>query len=62
VLAVACGPAQDLLELFSEAVELPAPVEIVLFDQDKGALAYAYARLKPGDRPAAGTGEDRLSP
>jgi len=54
VLAVACGPAQDLLELFSEAVELPAPVEIVLFDQDKGALAYAYARLKPVIDPLRG--------
>ena len=54
VLAVACGPAQDLLELFSQPVELPAPVEIVLFDQDKGALAYAYARLKPVIDPLQG--------
>jgi extracellular factor (EF) 3-hydroxypalmitic acid methyl ester biosynthesis protein len=54
VLAVACGPAQDLLELFSEPLELPAPVEIVLFDQDKGALAYAYARLKPVIDPLQG--------
>ena len=54
VLAVACGPAQDLLELFSEPLELAAPVEIVLFDQDKGALAYAYARLKPVIDPLQG--------
>lgn len=54
VLAVACGPAQDLLELFSEMKELPAPVEIVLFDQDKGALAYAYRRLKPVIDPLHG--------
>lgn len=47
VLAVACGPAQELAELLSEIDELPAPLEIVLFDQDKGALAYAYRRLKP---------------
>jgi extracellular factor (EF) 3-hydroxypalmitic acid methyl ester biosynthesis protein len=47
VLAVACGPAQELVELLSEMPELPAPLEIVLFDQDKGALAYAYRRLKP---------------
>jgi SAM-dependent methyltransferase len=54
VLAVACGPAQDLLELFSEPLELAAPLEIVLFDQDKGALAYAYARLKPVIDPLQG--------
>lgn len=47
ILALACGPAQELMELFQEIPELPAPVEIVLFDQDKGALAYAYRRLKP---------------
>jgi hypothetical protein len=47
VLAVACGPAQELVELLQELPELPAPLEIVLFDQDKGALAYAFRRLKP---------------
>jgi extracellular factor (EF) 3-hydroxypalmitic acid methyl ester biosynthesis protein len=47
VLAVACGPAQELLELLDEVPNFPAPIEIVLFDQDKGALAYAYKRLKP---------------
>ena len=47
VLAVACGPAQELVELLNEMPEMPAPVEVVLFDQDKGALAYAYRRLKP---------------
>jgi len=47
VLAVACGPAQELVELLQEIRELPAPLEIVIFDQDKGALAYAYRRLKP---------------
>ena len=54
VLAVACGPAQDLLELFSEVKDVPYPVEIVLFDQDKGALAYAYGRLKPVIDPLHG--------
>jgi extracellular factor (EF) 3-hydroxypalmitic acid methyl ester biosynthesis protein len=56
VLAAACGPAQELLELFAEARErgLPVPVEIVLFDQDKGALAYAYRRLKPVIDPLQG--------
>lgn len=47
ILAVACGPAQELVELLEDVPELPAPLEIVLFDQDKGALAYAYRRLKP---------------
>jgi hypothetical protein len=47
ILAVACGPAQELVELLNELPEMPAPLEIVLFDQDKGALAYAYRRLKP---------------
>jgi extracellular factor (EF) 3-hydroxypalmitic acid methyl ester biosynthesis protein len=54
VLAVACGPAQELLELFAEVTDLPAPVEIVVFDQDKGALAYAYRRLKPVIDPLHG--------
>ena len=47
ILALASGPAQELFEVFGELDELPAPVEIVLFDQDKGALAFAYRRLKP---------------
>lgn len=46
VLSIAAGPAQELYELFEEADELPAPVEIVLFEQDKNALAHAWRRLK----------------
>ena len=46
LLAVACGPAQEIVELLQESAELP-PLEIVLFDQDKGALASAYKRLMP---------------
>lgn len=46
VLSVASGPAQEVFELLSEAEELPERVEIVLFDQDPGALAYAYGRLR----------------
>jgi extracellular factor (EF) 3-hydroxypalmitic acid methyl ester biosynthesis protein len=38
ILSVAAGPAQELFELLHE---------IVLFEQDKGALAYAYGRLRP---------------
>jgi SAM-dependent methyltransferase len=47
VLSIAAGPAQELVELMAELPELPAPLEFVLFDQDKGALSYAYRRLKP---------------
>ncbi len=47
VLAIASGPAQELSELLQEMPELPAPLEMVLFDQDKAALAYAYRRLQP---------------
>jgi extracellular factor (EF) 3-hydroxypalmitic acid methyl ester biosynthesis protein len=46
LLSVASGPAQELVELLEEAKDFPAPLEIVLFDQDKGALAYAWRRLK----------------
>jgi extracellular factor (EF) 3-hydroxypalmitic acid methyl ester biosynthesis protein len=47
VLAIAAGPAQELCELLSETPRLPAPIEVVMFDQDKGALAYAYRRIQP---------------
>jgi hypothetical protein len=47
VLAIASGPAQELVELLSQTEELPAPMEVVMFDQDKAALAYAYRRLQP---------------
>jgi len=47
ILSVAAGPAQELYDLFNEMDEMPCQLEIVLFDQDKGALSYAYRRLKP---------------
>jgi extracellular factor (EF) 3-hydroxypalmitic acid methyl ester biosynthesis protein len=47
VLGIAAGPAQELLELLSETPHLSAPLEVVLFDQDKAALAYAYRRMQP---------------
>ncbi len=47
VLSIAAGPAQELAELFSELDEVPVPVEIVLFEQDKNALAHAWRRLSP---------------
>lgn len=47
VLSIAAGPGQELYELIHELPDLPMPLEIVLFEQDKGALTYAYRRLKP---------------
>jgi hypothetical protein len=46
-LSIAAGPARELQELLSQVGELPAPLEIVLFEQDRGALAHAYRRLQP---------------
>jgi hypothetical protein len=46
-LSVAAGPAQEVYELLKQRKTLPVPVEIVLFDQDKGALSYAYRRISP---------------
>src|SRR6202171_3364227 len=56
VLGIAGGPAQELLELLSETPRLPAPLEVVLFDQDKGALAYAYRRMQPLTENREGSG------
>jgi extracellular factor (EF) 3-hydroxypalmitic acid methyl ester biosynthesis protein len=47
ILSVAAGPAQELVDLFREMEDLPCKLDIVLFDQDKAALSYAYRRLKP---------------
>jgi extracellular factor (EF) 3-hydroxypalmitic acid methyl ester biosynthesis protein len=46
VLSIAAGPAQELFELFQQIDELPVPVEVVLFEQDKNALAHAWRKLK----------------
>lgn len=45
VLSIAAGPAQETFELLQERDHLEHPMEIVLFDQDKTALGYSYARL-----------------
>jgi hypothetical protein len=45
ILSIAAGPAQELWELFNELDDLPVPVEVVLFEQDKNALAQAWRRL-----------------
>jgi extracellular factor (EF) 3-hydroxypalmitic acid methyl ester biosynthesis protein len=46
VLSIAAGPAQEVYELLRDRQSVSSPLEIVLFDQDEGALSYAYARLK----------------
>lgn len=46
ILSVAAGPAQEVFELLSEAKEIPVPIEIILFDQDEGALAFAFGRMR----------------
>ena len=47
VLSIGAGPAQELHELFQDLDEMPVPLEIVLFEQDKNALAHAFRRLTP---------------
>jgi extracellular factor (EF) 3-hydroxypalmitic acid methyl ester biosynthesis protein len=47
VLSIASGPAQELFELLQEQEEIPVPLEVVLFEQDKNALAHAWRRLTP---------------
>jgi hypothetical protein len=47
ILSIAAGPGREVQDLLSGMDEIPAPLEIVLFDQDKGALAHAYRRLRP---------------
>jgi extracellular factor (EF) 3-hydroxypalmitic acid methyl ester biosynthesis protein len=46
ILSIAAGPAQETYELLQECETLPRPLEVVLFDQDKRALAFSYGRLK----------------
>jgi extracellular factor (EF) 3-hydroxypalmitic acid methyl ester biosynthesis protein len=48
ILSIASGSAQELHELFGELKNPPTPVEVVLFEQDKNALAHAWRRLSPG--------------
>jgi SAM-dependent methyltransferase len=46
ILTIAAGPAQEVYELLAERETIDAPLEIVLFDQDKRALSYSYGRLR----------------
>jgi extracellular factor (EF) 3-hydroxypalmitic acid methyl ester biosynthesis protein len=47
VLSIAAGPAQEIYELLRDAADVPVPLELVLFEQDKSALAHAWRRLSP---------------
>lgn len=47
LLSIAAGPARELQELLREVDALPVDLEVVLFDQDKGALEHAFQRLRP---------------
>ncbi len=47
VLSIGAGPAAELHELFHELDDMPVPLEVVLFEQDKNALAHAFRRLTP---------------
>lgn len=56
ILSVAAGPAQELYELLTER-EFPQEIEIVLFDQEVGALTHAHRRLTS---VTAGTTKNRV--
>jgi extracellular factor (EF) 3-hydroxypalmitic acid methyl ester biosynthesis protein len=46
IISVAAGPAQEVYETLAEVRDIPGEVEIVLFDQDKRALSFAFPRLQ----------------
>jgi extracellular factor (EF) 3-hydroxypalmitic acid methyl ester biosynthesis protein len=45
LLSVAAGPAEEVLGLLEERQSIGVPLEVVLFDQDKAALSFSFARL-----------------
>ncbi len=45
ILSIAAGPAEEVLGLLEERQQIGVPLEIVLFDQDKSALSFSFARL-----------------
>lgn len=45
VASVASGPAQEIYETFLSLPAVDTPIEIVLFEQDRLALAFSQARL-----------------
>jgi extracellular factor (EF) 3-hydroxypalmitic acid methyl ester biosynthesis protein len=46
VLSVAAGPAQEIYELLTGVDDLDCRLNVVLFDQERQALSYAYGRLQ----------------
>lgn len=46
ILAIAAGPAQEIYEVLRDEKQLPVKLEIVLLDQERLALSYAYSRLR----------------
>lgn len=46
IISVAAGPAQEVYETLAEVKDIPGEVELVLFDQDKRALSFAFPRLQ----------------
>ncbi|MEY2933237.1 MAG: hypothetical protein RL033_3986 [Pseudomonadota bacterium] len=57
ILSVAAGPAEEVWGLLAERAQIDVPLEIVLFDQDRSALAFSYARLS---RIVAARWQDRV--
>jgi hypothetical protein len=45
ILSVAAGPAEEVYALLEERSRIDVPLEVVLFDQDKSALAFSHGRL-----------------
>lgn len=45
ILSIAAGPAEEVLGLLEQRERIDGRLEIVLFDQDKSALAYSFGRL-----------------
>jgi extracellular factor (EF) 3-hydroxypalmitic acid methyl ester biosynthesis protein len=45
ILSLACGPAVELRRLLESPTRFERPIEILLLDQDQGALETAHSRL-----------------
>jgi SAM-dependent methyltransferase len=45
ILSIAAGPAEEVFGLLEERSSIDVPLEVVLFDQDRSALAFSHARL-----------------
>jgi hypothetical protein len=64
ILSVAAGPAQELYELLT-VQEFDQQIDIVLFDQEVGALTQAHRRLKtfvPYREPGGSTYIGNMAP